>query len=98
MMELTNDAREALKFARHLIANGHANSICFALTSVKNDLPHLTGACDRVKAYIQQQLSPHGTLGIWQQANGFAPRTWEELRRNRIAWIDWMLDEEDRKC
>lgn len=92
-MALTPEKREALNLARERIAAGQSRFICLALDDVCTLFPYLGPACKQLRAYIRDQLRPWGTLGEWQVTNGCGDRSYPQQRRDRLAWIDWMLDE-----
>jgi hypothetical protein len=92
-MALTPEKREALKLARERIASCNATVICEALMTVAGDRPELRAACKELRSYIVRQLTPCLYLGAWQRRNGFYGRSLAQERRDRLAWIDWMLDE-----
>lgn len=91
---LTKGERKALMVARALIESGERNYICFALGAA-----WAMGVCSRkelcrLKRYIQDQLGAgeSGSLWGWQKERGMFP-TDDQIRKDRIAWIDWMLDQ-----
>lgn len=93
-MALTPEKREALKLARELIATREYDYICHALSYVAVNCPGLDRAAVELKGYIGDQLgSRHIGLEVWQGRNGLGIREWHQLRLDRLAWIDWMLDE-----
>ncbi|WP_254213950.1 hypothetical protein [Burkholderia multivorans] len=93
-MALTPEKREALKLARKRIAAGQSRYICFALEAVTIKRPDLEEAAAELKGYIHDKLGNwHVSLEAWQRRNGFGDRGEEQWRQDRIAWIDWMLDE-----
>ncbi|MBU9525022.1 hypothetical protein [Burkholderia multivorans] len=93
-MALTPEKREALMLARKRIAAERSRYICFALESVTIKRPDLTEAAIELRRYISDKLgSRHVGLRSWQQRNGFGDRGDAQLRLDRLAWIDWMLDE-----
>lgn len=89
-MTLTTEEREVLKLAREKIEDGSIHHICNALLNTGHP------AAERLCLYISEQLRYLGltlTLEIWQRYNGFGDRGREQVRLDRLAWIDWMLDE-----
>lgn len=51
---------------------------------------------DYLKDWIAEQLHPHSTLTGWYQSkNLHYVFTNENKRANRLAWIDYMLDQPD---
>ncbi|AFN39102.1 hypothetical protein G167_gp52 [Burkholderia phage BcepMigl] len=93
-MALTPEKREALMLARERIAGRKNQFICHALDFISMRHPHLEPACVSLKKYIGKQLgSPTWALGTWHEFNGFGDRGDAQRRADRLAWIDWMLDE-----
>ncbi|AAQ54971.1 hypothetical protein Bcep22_gp38 [Burkholderia phage Bcep22] len=93
-MALTPEKREALKLARERIAKRQSRYICFALEEVERLHPALAAACAALLNYIESQIGDQYTsLETWQRRNGFRARTSAQTRLDRLAWIDWMLDE-----
>ncbi|KVD81899.1 hypothetical protein WS62_23365 [Burkholderia sp. ABCPW 14] len=97
-MALTTEKREALRYAREMIESGQEMYICFALYSVKRKHPRLAGACQVLRDYIEIQLGHCGPLESWQRKNGFGERCGYQSLFDRLAWIDWMLDEPKEEC
>ncbi|WP_261526138.1 hypothetical protein [Burkholderia multivorans] len=94
-MALTPEKREALKLARKRIVSGQSRYICFALESVTIKRPDLEEAAAELKGYIHDKLgNRYVGLEKWQRRNGFGARSIDQVRRDRLAWIDWMLDEQ----
>lgn len=85
-MALTKDERRALELARRRIAEGKSRRVCYALASASSDYDEVERLCD----YINEALCSAG-LEYWQEENGFGTRSEEQLRADRLAWIDWML-------
>ncbi|ONC97008.1 hypothetical protein [Burkholderia pseudomallei] len=54
-------------------------------TALDQELAEIT-ATNRAKEFA-------ATLDEWQIYNGFGDRGREQVRLDRLAWIDWMLDE-----
>lgn len=92
-MALTPEKREALKLARARIESRQNMFICHALNWVQFSRPDLKEACVSLKLYIAKQISPERSLGMWQLLRGFGYRSDAQRRLDRLAWIDWMLDE-----
>ena len=87
---------KALKKARHLISNLDEDYICFALDTVAGKNPALAQAIIDLKCYINYQLSPTDTLLGWQHNNDVDFIVFRNIRADRadrIAWIDWMINE-----
>lgn len=88
------DEREALRRARELIKNKESNRICYALGEVGVKNQRLNNACIRLRGFIMKQIAPSVTFEGWQDRKGFGrQRTSATLRRDRLDWIDWMLEE-----
>jgi isochorismate hydrolase len=92
---LNNPKREALRRARHLIKTKQEYFICHALDNVAMGSPKiLSHACEQLKRYVREALTPVGTLQNWQAHNKMPDRGSDQRREDRLAWIDWMLNEE----
>lgn len=89
-MALTKDERKALELARERIATSRAIFICWALRDVGKEyrLP-----VARLKRYIATRLDGSNALYGWQINHGLGDRGPEQRRKDRLAWIDWMLDQ-----
>jgi len=89
--------RHALELARQRIAEGKHVHLCYALNAVSGtiDTPAMTAACNRLKSFIMQRLSPDATLDGWIAYHHYdkQPHSLNERRQARIDWINWMLDE-----
>lgn len=93
-MALTPEKRKALKLARERITTKHDEYICHALSYVAVNYPEFARAAVELKGYIGEQLgSPFSGLDSWQARNEFGNRGYDQRRLDRLAWIDWMLDE-----
>jgi hypothetical protein len=91
---LTKNKRKVLKRVRKMIATGEQEFICHALSYVAHEDIRLEEACRKLRAYITEVLAGNYTLYCWQKANGIADSDDDrQLRKDRLAWIDWMLDE-----
>ncbi|MDR9847056.1 hypothetical protein [Herbaspirillum huttiense] len=92
-MALSKLEREALRRARMLLDRLEVVTICYALTRVaRGSIPHAE-ACMRLKLYVQNALGGQNTtLGSWQRQHGIR-HDFIKQREDRIAWIDWMLDQ-----
>jgi hypothetical protein len=91
-MALRKKEREALTRARVQIVTGQNSFICLALDEVAEDWPELKSAVARLKIYIGNALDGNLALGAWQMAHGIY-RSDSQKRSDRLAWIDWMLNE-----
>ncbi|MCG0577269.1 hypothetical protein L6Q82_04870 [Burkholderia cenocepacia] len=97
-MALTPEKREALLAARVRIEKKWDTFICNALRSVGDHNPRLMPAADELRKFVNAQVTlprqrTAATLGKWQRRNGHGFRTMWQQRADRLAWIDWMLDE-----
>ncbi|MDN7998085.1 hypothetical protein QZN00_13100 [Burkholderia multivorans] len=92
-MALTPEKREALVLARKRIAADKNQYICHALDYIAMRHPYLEAECVSLKQYIGKQLGSTTTLGGWHKFNGFGDRGGAQRHLDRLAWIDWMLDE-----
>jgi len=92
-MAMTPEKREALTLAREMVRDEREIFICGALITIQQKHPTLYDACMKLRRYIMRQLGKHHYLSQWQRGNGFPARSLAQLRRDRLAWIDWMLDE-----
>lgn len=93
-MSLNANERELLKVARERIYTRRNRFICIAMTDVALNNDRYQKAHNRLKRYVTVQLGPHAaSLDQWQVQNGFSRRTLEQLRLDRLEWIDWMLGE-----
>ena len=90
---LNNPKSEALRRVRHLIKTNQETFICFALERVGLDSPTLAYACEKLRLYVVQSLSPYDVLQTWQERNDLGDRGADQRRADRLAWIDWMLEE-----
>jgi hypothetical protein len=91
-MALSANKRQALSIARELIESGEEDYICLALREASRRNPSLNEAVKGLRKFISRQLFPYTFLHTWQMRNGFGWRP-DRARGDRIAWIDWMLDE-----
>jgi len=91
-MALNTKEREVLRRARMHIEENHTSFICHALNRVVSEQPELCSAVARLKLYINRELAPHTSLGFWQESQGIY-KSYARQRLDRLAWIDWMLDE-----
>ncbi|ABO57472.1 hypothetical protein LA345_00830 [Burkholderia vietnamiensis] len=97
-MALTPEKREVLKLARERIENRKNYFLCHALRDAAFFHPHLKEAARELRSFVNEQVRAERskfapTLDRWQRRNGFAPRSIAQIRRDRLAWIDWMLDD-----
>jgi copper oxidase (laccase) domain-containing protein len=91
---LNNPKREALRRVRHLIKTNQCTFICHALDEVALNSKVLRHACEQLKAYVAEALKPSSVLQNWQAHNKMPDRGSDQRREDRLAWIDWMLNEE----
>lgn len=97
-MALTPEKREVLKLARERIEKKMNHYICHALSDAAFWEPRLKEAARELRSFVNEQVRIEGarcsaTLEKWQRRNGFGGRSIAQVRRDRLAWIDWMLDE-----
>jgi hypothetical protein len=93
---LNKAKRKVLKRVRVLIHSGRKKFICHAIEEVQAAATSAATdkACRELRRYVRASLDGHSTLSCWQRGNGISSRyTTEQLRADRLAWIDWMLDE-----
>ena len=79
----------ALKIARKRIEHGESDFICWALDHSPDHHAALY-----LKRYISDTLYPSNTLGRWiarEHPEVFCSYEYGELRRARLAWLDWMI-------
>ncbi len=88
---MTPNKRKALIEARKLIKSGHHSYICHALDCVASKDHKMHPACLGLKRHIMKALYPRTSLEGWQETNNVRPRIPEQRRRDRLAWIDYML-------
>jgi len=87
---LRGKRRTALLVARGYIESVQDKYICYALDRAARQYPELREAVVSLTYDILSALGGPGTLEGWQLKNmGFAI---EHNRLNRLAWIDWMLE------
>lgn len=92
---LTKEQRELLVHARALIESGKEEFLCIAL----KDGAIVLGEADywphyeSLRAYIERSIAPYTVLDTWQSNNGFSSRSDEHSCNDRLAWIDWLLDD-----
>lgn len=91
-MALTATERALLIEARRLIANRDELFICWAIVraSQSSTLRRVVRARRRLLRYVENSLGEARTLEEWQQQKGFYG---QNARYDRVAWIDWMLDQ-----
>lgn len=93
-MSLKENERELLRLARDRINTSINRFICIAMADIVLNDDRYLNAYKRLKRYVTEQLGPHAaSLDQWQLQNGFSRRTLEQLRLDRLEWIDWMLGE-----
>lgn len=93
---MTKNQRRLLLLAREQIANRNERYICLALTfasygtnrrSTERDLKDIA----YLKHYVSVMLGNYATLHDWQFFVLGANGSFDQQRRDRLAWIDWML-------
>ena len=90
-MALSNLERKTLFGVQLMLIMNKEMTICHALT-LEAKKPIYAAACDRLKRYIQNALGGEESLESWQRRNGINHDP-EQLQKDRIAWIKWMLDQ-----
>ena len=87
---LRGKRRAALFIARGYIESVQEKYICYALDRAARQYPELREAVVSITYDILSALGGPLTLEGWQLKNmGFAIH---QNRLNRLAWIDWMLE------
>lgn len=82
-----------LRAARKRIANDLNSMVCLALHEACDSNARLSSlATKELLTYVQNAISPHTTLGSWQRANAVKAQGLRDLKKDRLAWIDWMID------
>lgn len=96
-MKMTKYHREALRRARELIDSERKEYICFALDVVRvhSKSDALQTACRELKVEIAAYLGPTLSLGWWQARNLPSRKRPRDTRVDRLAWIDWMLAQDE---
>jgi len=89
-MALTYTERDLLMRAREAIVAGATPFICTALGDAVRTAEDRV-AKKRLCAWIQAALSPTYCLAVWQDRCGRYVDG-SQTHRDRIAWIDWMLE------
>jgi hypothetical protein len=101
-MALTILERALLLQARDHLESRRSDTLCSALErAVEVQCRRISlaatampvAAARRLQRYIDTVLGDHVMLLTWQHANGFGDRGDEQRRADRLAWIDWMLEE-----
>jgi len=90
---LTSNKRKVLTMARIALEDSRVDFLCHAIEHVANQNENLANECRVLKAYVVDALDEHYTLACWQITNGFGERDDKQTRKDRLAWIDWMLGE-----
>lgn len=91
-MALTQNERRALIEARKYIKAGSESFVCLALRIAAYYEPELAFAADRLCSYISEMLGSSAFLSGWQHSHGIFHDAHQQ-RADRLAWIDWMLNE-----
>ncbi len=82
---------QVLRMARDLIADGERSYLCHALGAVAGRNVRLKETAWRLIEHVMRELEGHGTLENWQKAHRGMPTDYRRSRRDRLAWIDWMI-------
>jgi hypothetical protein len=97
-LALSQIERKLLERVRELIECGKESYICYALTEANINLCDGTNDAEvdeadmRLSTFIMDQIEPYGVLGMWQQKHECF-QSKEQTRIDRLAWIDWLLNE-----
>jgi hypothetical protein len=94
-MALSDKERRLLVRARELLRSEMQDFICYALAQADGEMSP-QGQClnhhERLVDFVLEQISPCLYLHAWQMHHHmFIDHN--KARTDRIAWIDWMLDE-----
>lgn len=93
-MALTKEMREVLVLARKEIEEERYYTICFSLDAIGKKFKKLAPAARELKIFIQRALGRNAYLEGWQRVHGFGWRTQKQCVKDRVAWIDWILEGE----
>lgn len=83
-----------LKSVRKSIEVGNSRGLCYALIldgCEGRRTPAYRAACRQLQQYIETALEGSAWLDSWQTRNGFGHRSNSQIRKDRLAWIDWMI-------
>lgn len=89
---LTSRQREVLILARSRIERGQNQQVCLAIDIVIALRKDLKQAGKSLREYIRLQLGHHPALRTWQLENGINHTT-SQRHFDRLAWLDWLLDD-----
>lgn len=103
-MALNAIERRMLMLARARVVSGESRRICYALGDAKVDMlmgpesycDQVRAACDRLKAFIADAIQAFGLEDWFRNQHRPNWRKYSDevfMRKARIAWIDWLLDE-----
>jgi hypothetical protein len=102
-MALNAEERRLLQRARMMIVTYNAATLCRALELASNQLGRNTlnpvgsmkiaAAYTRLINYVRTAMGDSLMLATWQSDHGFGDRGDTQRRADRLAWIDWMLDQ-----
>jgi hypothetical protein len=99
---LTDGQRKLLRNARMLIEIGKEDFVCFAIRQAwvadsgyieHEEMIELKKWVNNAVFMTHKNGTTTNTLSAWQYKNGWGHRGDEQLRRDRLAWIDWLLEE-----
>jgi hypothetical protein len=95
---LTHNQVRVLTAARRRIEDRRNDYLCVAIREAAGDIgPEMHEASKDLRNYIANAMRTNGKwiamLSTWQERNGFAGRNYEQRRKDRLAWIDWLLDD-----
>jgi hypothetical protein len=103
-MALTDMDRHLLIEARKRIYDKKDSFICCALgwvaayelgkdyVSASYDQSRVGKSCRKLQRYLYKKLGKYATLNDWQKSRGIV-LNYDEVRKSRLQWIDWMLGE-----
>lgn len=103
-MALTSKEQLLLLGARTRLLDKRVDYVCHGIEQAcqANGWDPSCKARTRLKKYIYGQLKTkthghveqHYTLEDWQESSGLGLRAPDVVRKDRIAWVDWMLGEQ----
>lgn len=81
-----------LEKARMHIVRGQARGLCYALSLGYNSFTRVQkNASLDLRVYVRTALKDSLWLSDWQIANGLGIRSANQVRQDRLDWIDWMI-------
>ena len=97
--------RSLLRRARMLIEHGGYRHVCYAINQAEEEAVErahpdnkrtFSNAARDLRYYISCSLGEYGTLDGWQRRRGLYMGE-DQIKIDRIRWIDWMLGEPRRE-